>query len=66
MVYYAGHGVEIGGTNYLIPVDAKPATDKILRALGIDLIMASIAGAKKVKLVLLDARRDNPFAGKVP
>jgi tetratricopeptide (TPR) repeat protein len=64
MVYYAGHGIEMGGVNYLIPVDARLATDRDVQfeAIPFDQVMASLEGAKKLKLVLLDACRDNPFA----
>ena len=63
VVYYAGHGIEVNGQNYLIPVDAKLATDRDIQfeAVPLDQVMASLEGAKKLKLVLLDACRDNPF-----
>ena len=65
MVYYAGHGLEVNGINYLIPVDAKLTTarDVLFEAMPLDQIMTAIDGAKKLKLVVLDACRDNPFAG---
>jgi uncharacterized caspase-like protein len=64
LIYYAGHGIEIGGTNYLIPVDAKLATDRDVsfEAVPLDHVMLAAEGAKKLHLVLLDACRDNPFA----
>jgi uncharacterized caspase-like protein len=64
MVYYAGHGIEMNGVNYLIPVDAKFATDRDVQfeAIPFDQVMTVLEGAKKLKLVLLDACRDNPFA----
>ena len=64
MVYYAGHGIEVNGVNYLIPVDAKLASgrDAMFEAMPLDQVMAAIDGAKKLKLVMLDACRDNPFA----
>jgi len=64
MIYYAGHGMEANGMNYLIPVDAKLATDRDVQfeAVPLDQVMASVEGAKKLKLILLDACRDNPFA----
>jgi tetratricopeptide (TPR) repeat protein len=64
MVYYAGHGIEVNGQNYLIPTDAKLATDRDVQfeAIPLDQVMASLEGARKLKLVLLDACRDNPFA----
>jgi tetratricopeptide (TPR) repeat protein len=62
-VYYSGHGIEVFGTNYLIPVDAKLAADRdvLSEAVPLDAVMASVGGAKKLKLVLLDACRTNPF-----
>ena len=64
VVYYAGHGIEVNGVNYLIPVDAKLASDRdvLFEAMPLDQVMAAIDGAKKLKLVVLDACRDNPFA----
>jgi tetratricopeptide (TPR) repeat protein len=64
MVYYAGHGIEVNGQNYLIPTDSKLATDRDVQfeAIPLDQVMAALEGAKKLKLVLLDACRDNPFA----
>ncbi len=66
-VYYAGHGMEIGGVNYLIPIDAKLALDRDAEteAISLDLILASAAGARKMRLVMLDSCRDNPFAKKM-
>ncbi len=64
VVYYSGHGMEVNGTNYLIPVEAKIATDRDVQfeAVPLDQVMAAVEGAKKLKLILLDACRDNPFA----
>jgi len=64
MVYYAGHGIEVNGQNYLIPTDARLAADRDVQfeAIPLDQVMAALEGAKKLKLVLLDACRDNPFA----
>jgi tetratricopeptide (TPR) repeat protein len=63
VVYYAGHGMEIGGVNYLIPTDARLATDHDAesQAVALEQVIAAVAGARKLKLVLLDACRDNPF-----
>jgi uncharacterized caspase-like protein len=62
-VYYSGHGLEVNGTNYLVPVDARIATDRDVQfaAVPLDQVMASVEGAKKLKLVLLDACRNTPF-----
>lgn len=63
VVYYAGHGMEIGGVNYLIPTDAKLASDHDAdqQAVALEQVIAAVGGARKLKLVLLDACRDNPF-----
>src|ERR1700720_179404 len=64
VVYYAGHGMEVDGTNYLIPVDAKLErdTDVYDEALSLDRILVAAEPAKQLQLVILDACRDNPFA----
>jgi hypothetical protein len=64
VVYYAGHGMEMGGTNYLIPVDATLAADSDVdfETVPLDLVMRSVDGAKRIKVVILDACRNNPFA----
>ncbi|WP_291860514.1 caspase family protein [Bradyrhizobium sp.] len=64
MVYYAGHGIEMNGQNYLVPVDARLAADRAveLEAVALEQVLAALDGAKKLKLVLLDACRDSPFA----
>ncbi|RAI37941.1 caspase family protein [Rhodoplanes roseus] len=67
VVYYAGHGVEVKGTNYLIPTDAKLARDYDVEdeAVPLDRILWSIEQARTLRLVILDACRDNPFIGKM-
>ena len=64
VVYYAGHGMEVDGTNYLIPVDAKLErdTDVYDEALSLDRVLVAIEPAKRLRLVILDACRDNPFS----
>jgi uncharacterized caspase-like protein len=63
-VYYAGHGMEVGGVNYLVPTDAKLAVDRDVQfeAVPLDQVLAAVEAAKKLKLVVLDACRDNPFS----
>ncbi len=67
VVYYAGHGIEVGGVNYLIPVDAKlfASTDVEWEAVKLDLVLQATQRAKKLRLVLLDACRNNPFANRM-
>jgi uncharacterized caspase-like protein len=64
VVYYAGHGIEVDGTNYLIPVDAKLErdTDVYDEAFSLDRVLLAIEPAKQLRLVILDACRDNPFS----
>ena len=63
VVYYAGHGIEIRGVNYVIPVDAKLASDRDAEdeAITLDRLLQSVETAKRLGLVILDACRDNPF-----
>jgi uncharacterized caspase-like protein len=66
--YYAGHGIAVSGTNYLLPVDADIKSEmdvKLGAAINIDLTLDQTMGDAKVKLVFLDACRDNPFAAKI-
>ena len=64
VVYYAGHGIEVDGTNYMVPVDAKLERDIDVEdeAVSLDRIVRTLDPAKKLRLVILDACRDNPFA----
>jgi tetratricopeptide (TPR) repeat protein len=64
VIYYAGHGFEVGGVNYLVPVDAKLAVDKDaeIEAVALEQVIATVGGARGLRLVILDACRDNPFA----
>ena len=64
VIYYAGHGIEIDGNNYLIPVDAKLERDNDVydEAFSLDRVLVAVESAKKLRLVILDACRDNPFA----
>jgi hypothetical protein len=66
--FYAGHGIAIGGTNYLLPIDADVKSEmdvKLGAAINIDLTLDQTMSDAKVKLVFLDACRDNPFAAKI-
>ena len=63
VVFYAGHGIEVDGTNFLIPTDAKLDRDIDVEdeAISLDRVMKMIEPARKLRLVILDACRDNPF-----
>src|SRR5277367_1234142 len=64
VVYYAGHGIEVDGTNYLIPADAKLISDFDIEdeTISLDRVLKALESAKRLKLVILDACRDNPFS----
>ena len=63
--YYAGHGVQIGGANYLIPVDAafKDAYDLPFEAVSLTTIVNVLGARARTQIVILDSCRSNPFAG---
>jgi uncharacterized caspase-like protein len=63
VVYYAGHGMEIDGNNYLVPIDAKLARDFDVddEALSLDRVLRATEPARRLRLIILDACRDNPF-----
>jgi hypothetical protein len=63
LVFFAGHGLELGGRNFLIPIDARLATDNDVEfeAVPLDLVLHAVEGSRRLRLVLLDACRDNPF-----
>ena len=67
VVFYAGHAIEIGGENYMIPVDAKLEKAKVVEdeTVSLERLFRAVAPAKYLRLVILDACRDNPFSGKM-
>jgi branched-chain amino acid transport system substrate-binding protein len=67
IVFYAGHGIEIQGNNYLIPIDARLRSDVDVEfeAISLDLVMRATASARQLRLIILDACRENPFLGRM-
>jgi uncharacterized caspase-like protein len=67
VVYYAGHGIELDNTNYLIPVDAQLETDTDVydETLPLDRVLVAVEPAKQLRLVILDACRDDPFSKRM-
>lgn len=67
VIYFAGHGIEIDSLNYLIPVDARLENGLAAQFETISLaqVMAAVEGAHKLRLVMLDSCRDNPFAARM-
>jgi Tfp pilus assembly protein PilF len=66
LVFYAGHGVQIDGRNYLVPVDAQIASGEKFTAdmTALDTILAGLDDQIRTNIVILDACRDNPLAAK--
>jgi uncharacterized caspase-like protein len=64
VIYYAGHGIELDGVNYLIPVDATLQTDADVldETVPLDRVLFAVEPARQLRLIILDACRDNPFA----
>lgn len=67
VVYFAGHGMELSGENWLIPVDAelKKDTDAANEAISLRSVMLQVSNTTSLGLVILDACRNNPFAAKM-
>ncbi|MBZ9813482.1 caspase family protein [Mesorhizobium sp. CA7] len=66
VVYYSGHGFQIGGENFLIPVDAslKDAADIEVQAVKLDDVLQQLRAKSKIQVIILDACRNNPFPRK--
>jgi formylglycine-generating enzyme required for sulfatase activity len=67
LFFYAGHGIQVGGRNYLIPVDAdvEREADVDLATIPLDLILAQMDRSSATRIVFLDACRNNPFEGRL-
>ncbi len=63
IIYYSGHGMEMNGENFLLPVDVTLKSDKDVEdeAVPLERAQRSLEGATRLKLVILDACRNNPF-----
>ncbi|WP_288142388.1 caspase family protein [Mesorhizobium sp.] len=66
VVYYSGHGFQIGGENFLIPVDAslKDAADVEVQAIKLNDVLQQMRSKSKIQVIILDACRNNPFPRK--
>ena len=67
VIFYAGHGMEVGGINYLIPIDAvlERDIDAQDEAIPLDRLNQLLERVKHLRLVILDACRDNPFVRSI-
>jgi uncharacterized caspase-like protein len=66
LFYFAGHGMQIRGDNFLMPVNATAESEAAVRDEGVNLsrVLDEMEGSAAVKIVLIDACRDNPITGK--
>lgn len=64
LVFYAGHGLQVGGRNYLVPVDGKldKESDLVFQAVPLDTIQGLMEQGQRTNIMILDACRDNPLA----
>jgi hypothetical protein len=67
LIYYAGHGLEVAGQNYLIPVDARLEHEADLEYEAVTLVsvLNAVAGARRLRVVILDACRNNPLGERM-
>jgi hypothetical protein len=67
VIYFGGHGLEAGGENWLLPVDADLRTDLDIaqEAIGLNSLMQSVGRVAVLGMVIVDANRNNPFAARI-
>ena len=67
VVYFAGHGIQVDGNSYILPVDAvlERATHITDEAVSVDRVLSKVAEAKRLRLVILDSCRNNPFVSRM-
>ena len=63
LIYYAGHGIEVQGENFLIPIDAKVSSNRDVQRQSVSLkqLLGAVERARKMRIVILDSCRDNPL-----
>ncbi|MCA0872595.1 caspase family protein [Seohaeicola saemankumensis] len=67
LIYFAGHGVEVQGENFMIPVDAQVQSNRDVQRQSISLkqMLAAVERARKMRIVILDSCRDNPLGDSI-
>jgi hypothetical protein len=67
LVFYSGHGLQVAGQNWLLPVSAKLESDHDLhyQAVPLEVVLSEAEAATRLRVVILDACRDNPFKQKL-
>ena len=67
LIYFAGHGIEVQGENFLIPVDARPTSNIDVQRQSVSLkdMLEVVEKARVMRIVILDSCRDNPLGGAI-
>lgn len=67
LIYFAGHGVELDGVNYLVPIDVAPRSPDDIKVQSVTLkqMLDAVDDARQIRIVILDACRDNPFSNEI-
>lgn len=67
LIYFAGHGIEVQGENFLLPVDAQPRSNLDVQNQSVSLkeMLAVVEKARVMRIVILDSCRDNPLGGSI-
>jgi tetratricopeptide (TPR) repeat protein len=67
LIYYAGHGIQINGANYVIPIDAKLHDERDVKGetVAYDELEETVRGASALRIIILDACRNDPFAAQM-
>lgn len=67
LIYFAGHGIEVQGENFLIPIDARPTSNVDVQNQSVSLkeMLAVVEKARVMRIVILDSCRDNPLGGSI-
>jgi formylglycine-generating enzyme required for sulfatase activity len=67
VIFFAGHGIEVGGENWLVPIDAELNEDIATEqeAIALRSLLPVVGSASKLGLIILDACRNNPFAARM-
>ena len=67
LIYFAGHGIEVQGENFLLPVDAQPRSNVDVQNQSVSLkeMLAVVEKARVMRIVILDSCRDNPLGGSI-
>jgi len=67
LIYFAGHGIEVQGENFLIPVDAQPTSNIEVQQQSVSLkeMLQVVEKARVMRIVILDSCRDNPLGGQI-